>query len=106
MRDIIFVKERHFAVFFHYLRILLGMEYKKICVEVSARFPAGGGMIPVEIVWADGKRYKVDRVISASKAPRSVQAVLPVRYTVVVGGAIKLLYFEPQGESWFVEAKV
>lgn len=82
------------------------MEYKKIGVEVSVRFSAEGGMTPLEIVWADGKSFRIERVTSVLRAPHSVDSVLPVKYTVVIGGDVKALYYEPQEELWFVETKV
>ncbi len=82
------------------------MEVKKINVGVCAKFSANGGMIPTEIIWTNGKRYKIDRVTGIARAPRLVSHALPVRYSCVVGGTVKELYFEPQAEVWFVETFV
>lgn len=79
------------------------MEYEKISVEVIVRFRASGGMRPLYIVWEDGKRYAIDRVNFAERAPAHVSAVLPMRYTCMIGGKEKYLYFESERECWFVE---
>ena len=49
-----------------------GMEYEKVYVEVVAKFPAGGGMRPLYLVWEDGRKYEVDRVKFAERAPARV----------------------------------
>ena len=37
----------------------------KIFVEVTARFDTDGSLTPLDLVWEDGRRYPVDRVIEA-----------------------------------------
>lgn len=72
-------------------------------VEVVAKFPAGGGMRPLYIVWEDGRKYEIDRVKSVGRAPARVSSILPVRYTCVFGGRERCLYFEEAEKRWFVE---
>ena len=79
------------------------MEYRRVYVEVTARFSKSGGMIPLEIVWSDGRKYKIDRVTLVSHASSRLDPLLPVRYKCLIGEREKLLYFEPQKEIWFVE---
>ncbi len=79
------------------------MGYRKVYIEVSARFAAEGGVRPVELVWSDGRKYAVDRVRFAERAPAHVPSVLPVRFTCMIGGKEKFLYFEPDRLRWFVE---
>lgn len=79
------------------------MRYEKVCVEVGAKFLKNGGLRPTEVVWEDGRRYGVERVKFIERAPSRVGSVLPVRYTCVIGGAEKYLYFEPDLMRWFVE---
>lgn len=82
------------------------MEYRKVCVEVVAHFSEKGGVRPVLLVWEDGRRFPVDRVRFAERAPARVNALLPVRYTCMIGGKEKYLYFEPEKMRWFVEVAV
>ena len=79
------------------------MEYEKVYVEVVAKFPACGGMRPLYLVWEDGRKYEIDRVKFAERAPARVSSVLPVRYTCVFGGRERCLYFEEEAKRWFVE---
>ena len=82
------------------------MEYKKVCVEILARFSEEGSVRPLELVWTDGRKYAVERVRFVERAPARVNAVLPVRYTCVIGGKEKYLYFEPDRMRWFVEVRM
>lgn len=82
------------------------MRYVKVYVEAVVRFLPSGGMRPLYIVWEDGARYDVDGVRFVGRAPARAGSVLPVRYTCMMGGREKYLYFEPDGERWFVEKPV
>ncbi len=79
------------------------MEYEKIEVEVVVRFLKNGGMRPLFLVWENGTRYEIDRVKYIERARAHVSSVLPVRYTCLMGGREKYLYFEREEERWFVE---
>ena len=79
------------------------MGYKKVCVEVLARFSGEGGMRPIELIWRDGRKYAVERVRFAERAPAHVPSPLPLRFTCVIGGKERFLYFEPERMRWFVE---
>ena len=83
----------------------MGYGYRKICVEVFAKFSPDGGVRPVELVWADGKRYPIERIRFVERVPARVEALLPVRYTCLVHGREKYLYFEPEKMRWFVEVR-
>ena len=82
------------------------VEYKRVNVAVYVKFSAEGGMIPVKVVWTDGRCFEIDRVTSVERAPNHVGAILPVRYGCVIGGAVRHLYFEAQHEQWFVETRI
>ncbi len=82
------------------------MRYQKVCVEVVARFSSNGGMRPVELIWTDGAKYDIDRVRFMERAPARVSSVLPIRFTCLIGGKEKFLYFEPEKMRWFVEVGV
>ena len=81
------------------------MEYRKVCVEILARFLKDGGIRPVAIVWADGRTFTVDRLKFVEQAPARVSSVMPVRYTCLIGGRERRLYYEPDLERWFVEVQ-
>ena len=82
------------------------MAFEKVYVDVIVKFLKDGGMLPLEVVWVDGGRFDVDRVKYIERAPAKVGALSATRYTVIIGGAEKYLYFEEFKERWFVERKI
>ena len=79
------------------------MQYEKVCVEVAAKFLRDGGMRPTALFWDDGRKFAVERVKYIERAPSHVSSVLPVRYTCLIEGREKYLWFEPEELRWFVE---
>lgn len=70
-------------------------------------------MLPRAIVWEDGHRYEIDRVIDVRPAYAAKAGGQGDRYTIKVGGQQKYLYFERSTNlsgdiigRWFVERKV
>ena len=79
------------------------MEYEKVYVETIVRFAADGGMRPLCIVWEDGGKYKIDRMKFVERAPARVSSVLPLRYTCMISGRERYLYYEEAERRRFVE---
>ena len=70
-------------------------------------------MLPRAIVWEDGHRYEIDRIIDVRPAYAAKAGGQGDRYTIKVGGQQKYLYFERSTNlsgdiigRWFVERKV
>ena len=70
-------------------------------------------MLPRAIVWEDGHRYEIDRVIDVRPAYAAKAGGQGDRYTIKVGGQQKYLFFERSTNlsgdiigRWFVERKV
>lgn len=82
------------------------MLYEKIYVGVLVKFLADGGMRPLEIIWIDGQKFQIDRVKFIERAPSKVGALITRRYTVIVEGFEKRLYFDERAERWFIERKI
>lgn len=82
------------------------MQYEKVYVGIIARFDPDGGLKPLQIVWVDGQRFAIDRVKFIERAPSKTGGVLTKRYTVVVEGFEKKLYYEEKLERWFIERKL
>ena len=80
------------------------MTYQKVNVEVAVNFLKEGGMRPMWIIWGDGRKFFIDRIKFIDRASARVGSVLPVRYTCIVEGREKRLYYEPDNMRWFVEA--
>ena len=70
-------------------------------------------MLPRAIVWEDGHRYEIYRVIDVRPAYAAKAGGQGDRYTIKVGGQQKYLFFERSTNlsgdiigRWFVERKV
>ncbi len=79
------------------------MAYRKVFVEVTAKFAREGGLRPLFVVYEDGRIFEIERVKAVERAPARVGAALPVRYTCVIRGSEHWLYLEPERSRWFVE---
>jgi len=69
-------------------------------------------MLPREIIWEDGHRYEVDRVIDIRPAHAAKAGGQGDRYTIQVQGKPRYLFFERSTNlsgdvigRWFVERK-
>ncbi len=79
------------------------MRFEKVYVQVAATFLREGGLRPTALIWSDGRKFFVERVTEVATAPPHVASVFPVRYTCLIEGREKYLWFEPQNMRWFVE---
>lgn len=82
------------------------MRYEKIYISVIALFKKQGGLTPREIIWTDGKRFQIDKVMFVDQAPSSSGGLLTTRYTVLIGLEERRLFYEKENQRWFVEKKV
>ena len=80
------------------------VEYRKVYVDVTAEFSREGGVRPLSLIWKDGREFAVERVSSYGRMPARVGGLLPVRYTCIIAGKERWLYFESEKMRWFVEA--
>lgn len=87
------------------------MEYRKVYVEVIASFREDGLLLPREIVWEDGRRYKIDRVSAMQPGASMKVGGQGDRYTIWLNGQQRYLFFERNASlrgnhfgRWFVEA--
>lgn len=74
---------------------------EKCYVEVVARHPVDGAVVPLVIIWEDGRRFPVDRVLEQRYAASMKVGGHGLRYTIVVGGLERFLWLDDQG--WYVE---
>ena len=94
------------------MTMLPGAAYK-VYVSVTVDFSSEGVMLPRMIVWEDGMKYDVDRVIDIRPAYAAKAGGQGDRYTIQVNGQRPYLYFERSTNlsgnvigRWFVERKV
>ena len=79
------------------------MDYVKIYVRVRVEFLSTGGIVPLSLFWKDGNEFLIDKVKLKERAPCKSGGVLPIRFTVMMQGKEKYLYYEREKERWFVE---
>lgn len=62
------------------------MEARKQYVEVIVQFREDGLMLPRIILWEDGRKFPVDRILDVSPAPALKAGGQGDRYTVQIAG--------------------
>ena len=84
----------------------------KVYVPVDVEFRPDGTMLPRIIVWEDGTRYEIDRVVDIRQAAAMRAGGQGDRYTVMIDGKQSYLFFERSASltgnnigRWFVERK-
>ncbi len=76
---------------------------RKRYVTVISSTDEEGTVTPLVIVWGDGRRFEIDRVLDRRQAHSLKTGGTGIRYTVRVSGQATYLWYE--GPRWFVEAK-
>lgn len=79
-------------------------------VEVAADFDTDGIMRPLLLIWEDGRKYEIDKVIDIRQAHAQKAGGQGDRYTVLINGRERYLFFERNSTltgncigRWFVE---
>ena len=87
--------------------------YVKKYVEVTVDFTPDGLMLPRFLTWEDGRRYEIDRIKAVQAAPALKAGGQGDRYTVMIGGHERYLFFEHSVDyandrigRWFVEKQL
>ncbi len=84
----------------------------KVYVPVDVEFRSDGTMLPRIIVWEDGTRYEIDRILDVRQAAAMKAGGQGDRYTISVQGKQSFLFFERLPNQtgrcigrWFVERR-
>ncbi|MGN0488908.1 MAG: hypothetical protein ACI4HO_06570 [Ruminococcus sp.] len=72
-------------------------------VSVTAVFDEDGNLLPINIMWDDGRKFPIDKVTDVRYAASLKAGGAGIRYTCRIGGKEKYLFLEEQ--RWFVDAK-
>ena len=82
----------------------------KVYVDVDVHFCKDGRLIPKAIIWEDGRRYRIDRVLSVKPAPALRAGGHGDRYEIEISGKVSRLWFthnediaDPCVGWWFAE---
>ena len=70
----------------------------KVPVDVEFETLADGLILPRVIIWTDGRRFKISRVLYHGAS--SANEYEGIRYTVLIGSAEKYIY--RVNHKWFV----
>ena len=82
--------------------MVTGIEHrKKRYVEVVADHAEDGRVTPLYIIWENGRRFDIERVLDRRRAASLKCGGTGIRYYVEIGAKRTFLYFEEP--RWFVE---
>lgn len=70
-------------------------------IAVVALHPKSKQLIPLFVVWDNGVKYSVDRIIRVERAASLKSGGIGLRYRVLIHGHQRYLYYENPG--WFIE---
>lgn len=70
-------------------------------VTVLARMLVSGNIVPLEIVWDDGRIFKIDKILDKRKTASTKGGGAGIRYTIRIGDKEKYLFLDEY--IWFVE---
>lgn len=80
--------------------VMKSTKYKKY-VSVELKVDAEGTVCPLSIIWEDGQKFEIDRVLDVRFAASRKAGGVGTRYTCIIRGQQRYLYWEdPQ---WFIE---
>lgn len=75
---------------------------QKIYVDVMAEFTKEGRLTPVNFKWDDGRIFKIQRVTDVRRAASLKAGGVGTRYTCMICGQKRHLYYE-ENNLWFME---
>ncbi len=88
-------------------------KYRKVYVGVEAEITRTGRMLPRILIWPDDRRYEIDSVKRVRSAPALKAGGVGDRYTVMINGQERDLFFEHNPDAysavlgrWFVEQEI
>ena len=74
----------------------------KVYVDVTAEFSKDGNLVPKSFRWEDGQVYEIERIKDVRRAASLKAGGVGMRYTCVIGGQEKHLFYE-DNNMWFME---
>ena len=87
-------------------------KYVKVYVEVIVKVNADGSIRPLMLIWEDGEKFEIDRILDIRQAPALKAGGQGDRYKIMVQGKQSYLFFERSTNltgnvigRWFVERR-
>lgn len=78
--------------------------FKKVFVEVIVKYDLEGDKIPLCILWNDGRRFLIDKLLEKKERPSMKTGGRGIRYKCRITGRDTYLWHDSDGK-WYVEAK-
>lgn len=75
----------------------------KTYVEIFAKFDTDGNIYPKELIWKNGIRFTIDKIIDVSPCASFKCSGFGTRYTVMIKRKPTYIFLEEN--RWFVENK-
>ena len=75
---------------------------RKVFIDVIVKFTKDGLKIPLSVIWEDGRRFDIDKVLDIRRAASLKAGGQGMRYRCRIRGRETYLWLE-EGK-WFVEA--
>lgn len=75
----------------------------KVFVQVEALFDIDGRLIPKEIIWEDGRKFPIDKILDVRRAASLKAGGQGMRYTCRIKNKETYLFYEEP--RWFVEGR-
>lgn len=76
---------------------------RKVSVRVLAEFDESGQLWPRSLVWEDGRKYVIDRVVNVSPGFSLKVGISGIRYQCIIQGR-QISIFQ-DGNRWFMEGR-
>lgn len=80
------------------------VELYKRYVDVIVRFTKKSDIIPLSIVWSDGREYKIDKVYTKQKRASQVGGI-GICFSCRISGQRRNLFYEEDRGRWFIESE-
>ncbi len=74
----------------------------KIYVDILAEFTHDGMLYPREILWEDGRRFEINKILDVRRAASLKAGGVGTRYLCRIDGRERFLFYE-SNNLWFVE---
>lgn len=78
---------------------------QKIFVETVVKFDTNGNMMPLSIVWSNGKSYPIDKVSDVRRASSQKSGGMGWRYNITIQNKERYLFYDLCDKKWFVEGR-
>lgn len=75
--------------------------YVGVLVEISAE----GQMTPKKIIWDDGTRYTIDRVLARHRHHVDGKVEVTDEFKILVYGQERYIYWDYKNNRWFVKER-